>query len=133
MLKRKLTLFLMLMLVVGCATKAPQKVLLAWPSLPTMPRIAYVDSHRGSIDFYKPSFWDTILGPGEKRKSDISKPFSVTAYADRIYVSDTGFAYVAVIDTKAKTVSYLGASGRAVFETASAAAADGTIYVVDGR
>ena len=134
MLKRELTLFLMLMLVVGCATKAPQKVLLAWPSLPTMPRIAYVDSYRGSIDFYKPSFWDTILGPGEKRKNDINKPFSVTAYADRIYVSDTGFAYVAVIDTKAKTVSYLGASGRAVLKLplGLAAAADGTIYVADG-
>ena len=135
MLKRTLTLFLMLIFLFGCAQKVPQKALIAWPSLPMPPRIAYIGSYRGSIDFIKPSFWDTIFGSSEAIKNDISKPFGVTAYGDKIYVSDTGFGYVVVIDTKERNVSYLGSGGRALLKQpfGVAAAADGTIYVVDGK
>jgi DNA-binding beta-propeller fold protein YncE len=137
MLKRAglILLLLLHMLLAGCATKAPQKELLAWPSLPTPPRIAYVNSYRGSLDFIKPRFWDTVFGYSETKKNDISKPFSVSAYGDRIYVSDTGFGYVAVIDTKERKVSYLGTGGRVVLKQpfGVAAAADGTIYVADGK
>ncbi len=128
-------ILILLMLLAGCATKAPQQELLAWPSLPALPRVAYVASYRGSIDFFKPKFWDSILGSDEVRKKDLNKPFGVSVYGDRIYVSDTGFGYVAVIDTKERKVSYLGASGRAVLKQpfGVAAAADGTIYVADGK
>lgn len=126
---------LMLSFLFGCAAKAPQKELLAWPSLPTLPRIVYVDSHRGTIDFFEPSFLDTLLGASQTVKNDINKPFAVAAYGDRIYASDTGFGYVVVINTKERKVSFLGTSGRVVFKKpfGVAAATDGTIYVVDGE
>jgi len=135
MLRRVILILLTLTCLFGCATKAPQKELLAWPSLPTEPKIAYVDSYHGSIDFFEPLFWDTIFGANETKKDDLSKPFSVSAYGDRIYVSDTGFGYVAVIDTKARKVSFLGTSGRVILRQpfGVAAAADGTIFVSDGK
>jgi len=128
-------LFLTLSLLFGCAAKAPGKLLLAWPSLPATPRIAYVDTYRGSIDFYEPSFLDAILGASQTAKNDINKPFAVAAYGDKIYISDTGFGYVVVINTKERKVSFLGASGRAVLKKpfGVAVATDGTIYVADGE
>jgi len=133
--KRGILIVLMLMFLFGCAAKAPKKELLAWPSLPTLPRIAYVASYRGTIDFFEPSFLDTLLGASQTVKNDINKPFAVSAYGDRIYVSDTGFSYVVVIDTKERKVSFLGTSGRAILRKpfGVAAAADGTIYVADGE
>jgi DNA-binding beta-propeller fold protein YncE len=126
---------LMLILLGGCATKAPQEPLLVWPSLPATPRIVYVGSYRGSIDFYEPSFLDTILGASQAVKNDIFKPFTAAAYGDKIYVSDTGFGYVAVINKKERKVSFLGTSGRVVLKKpfGVAAATDGTIYVADGE
>jgi DNA-binding beta-propeller fold protein YncE len=134
MLKRTLYLFL-LMFIAGCAPKVQQKALIAWPSLPTMPRISYVDSYRGSIDYYKPSFLDAILGASQAAKNDINKPFAVAAYNDKIFVSDTGFGYIAVIDAKARKVSYIGVSGRAVLKQplGLAVGANGTLYVADGK
>lgn len=134
MSRRAILLLLMLIFLSGCAAKAPQQ-LLAWPQLPDLPRIAYVTSYRGSLDFIKPRFWDTVFGSSEARRNDLSKPFGVSAYGDRIYVSDTGFGYVAVIDTKERKVSYLGTGGRVVLRQpfGVAAAADGTIYVADGK
>lgn len=132
---RAVTLLLTLSFLFGCVAKAPQKELLAWPSLPAPPRIAYVDSHRGTIDFYEPSFIDAILGASQMVKNDINKPFAVAAYGDKIYVSDTGFGYVLVINIKERKVSFLGTSGKAVLKKpfGIAAATDGTIYIADGE
>jgi DNA-binding beta-propeller fold protein YncE len=133
--KREILIVLMMMFLFGCAKQPVQKELLAWPSLPTMPRIAYVNSYRGSIDFIEPNFFDIIFGASQTVKNDIYKPFAVSAYGDKIYVSDTGFSYVAVIDTKERKVSFLGTGGRAILKQpfGVAAAADGTIYVADGK
>jgi DNA-binding beta-propeller fold protein YncE len=135
MLKRKILFVLILIVLSGCAKEPVNRETLLWPSLPASPRIAYVTSHRGTIDFFEPSFFDYLFGASQTVRNDISKPFSVTAYGDKIYVSDTGFAYVVVIDTKERKVSFLGASGRVILKQpfGVAAAADGTIYVVDGK
>ena len=138
-MKRRLYGFLVLIVAVlsGCGATAPKEVNLYWPPPPEDPRIAYVASYRGDVDFKKKGFVDSFLGAlfGEATMLDLRKPYGVSARGDNIYVSDTANGYVLVIHTREKKISYLGdrGSGKLVLPLGVAAAADGTVFVADAK
>jgi len=93
-----------------------QALNLVWPLPPEAPRIKYVASYRGEVDFEqkKPSRWKRLLlGPEEpKLVSVLFKPYGVAvSKTGQIYVTDTVQRKVFVIDPAAKTVSFLGDQG----------------------
>lgn len=133
--KRKLLLLSLLMLILlsGCASTAQETGIFVWPSPPDEPRIAYVRSYTGAGDFRKSSFLDAIFGkPASAR---LAKPYGVFAQGDKIYAALTAGRSVAVIDEKARTVSYVGdrGAGRLALPIGVARAADGTLFVSDAK
>lgn len=126
--------FLILSLAYGCSKAAVQEPLLLYPLPPDEPRIKYVRTYRGEIDFVKGGFFDIIFGrPAAPR---LRKPYGVTARGDKIYVTQTGGASVAVIDTKAQKVSYIGdmgSTGRLSMPIGVAVAPSGMLIVSDSK
>ena len=126
-------LTLVLAMFSGCGTGIPLDVPIIYPPPPEEPKIVYLRSYRGEADYQKRGFFDSLFGtplsPG------LAKPYGVYASGGKIYVTLTGGAAVAVIDTKEKKVSYLGFRGTAklALPIGVAGASDGTIFVSDGK
>jgi len=118
----------------GCAAKAPtEKDLLFWPPPPAEPKVAYVASYHGSLEFTTYTFWDKVFGARVSR--DLASPSGITAHKGKIYIADPGMKAVVVIDPQTKKVEKIGTArmGRLVLPLGVAVAADGTLYVSDGQ
>lgn len=117
----------------GCAARAPQEPVLIYPSPPEDPKVVYLKSHRGEGDFQEKSFWDAVFGTTAAQ--GLPKAYGVYASGDKLYVAVTGGGYVAVIDTRARKVGYLGAegTGKLALPIGVAGASDGTIFVSDPK
>lgn len=130
---RSISLFLFLAALLGCAPAAQKDEIIVYPTPPDEPRIAYIKTYRGARDFVKRSLLDAILGA--PAVSGLSKPYGVFADGDKIYVTLTGSASVAVIDTKEKKVSYIGefGPGRLAMPIGVAVTSSGTVLVSDSK
>lgn len=125
---------LILALAYGCGRAAVQEPLLLYPLPPDEPRIKYVRTYRGEIDFVKEGFFDLIFGKPPAPR--LSKPYGVSARGDKIYVTQTGAASVAVIDTKEQKISYIGdmgSTGRLAMPIGVAVAPSGMLIVSDSK
>lgn len=125
-----LTLIFFLLAAFGCAATPPPP-LMYWPAPPEEPRIAFVNSYRGEIDFRQKSFLDFFFGV--EARVQIQKPYGVVAVGDKIFVALTQTAQVIILDTKEKNVSYLDTSGAGNLSQplGMAVSSDGTIFVSD--
>lgn len=113
----------------GCATSTAPGPNIYWPAPPEEPRIAYLNAYRGEIDLKKPSIWDALFGV--ETRPQMVKPYGVTSFGEKIYVTNTGNATVLILDLKEKKVDYLG-SGFGL-PLGIAAAPDGMIFVADAK
>ncbi|GBE06701.1 serine/threonine-protein kinase PknD [bacterium BMS3Abin10] len=129
-------LFLVSILISGCAGKSAKDVELYWPLPPDEPRIKWVGWIRGEQDVREETagekFLKAVLGE-ESRFTRLKKPYGVHARDGRIYVSDTLAGKVAVFDLAKKKFFYLGTSGAGVLSKPIGIATDaaGYIYVTD--
>ncbi len=137
-MKRLLSQVLVLVLIAagsGCAAKAPKQAAgpLVWPIQPEEPRIAFLRAYYGAVDFRKSSWLDSLLGA--QPDPIFKKPFGVFASGDRVYVSETGGADIAVEDTKERTVTYIGdrGIGKLSLPLGIAGSSSGLIYVADAN
>jgi len=108
---RVFPLFLFFLYLFACGpTEKPQEQTteLVWPPPPEKPRIKYLGSYRGESDFRKEGFLGLILGEEESRL-DLVKPYGVWAKNGKIYVADTGYNTIILIDTEKKKVKPIGA------------------------
>lgn len=125
----------------GCSTKdtAPSKPKIVFPSYPSEPKIAYVDTYRGETQSENDiNAFDLFLGEraaGGQTSMRIVKPYGVGAQNGKIYVADTGTKAVFVIDEKSREVTFIGDRpvGGLSAPVAIAFDANGTIYVSDSR
>lgn len=108
--------FILIILVVSfltCGCSSPSKtktVKLVWPSPPDDPKIVYLISYKGESNFKKKSWFDILLGESFLT-IDIEKPYGVTAFKDKVYITDTKQSVVFVIDIKQKKVTFIGRKG----------------------
>lgn len=123
-------------LVSGCATSKTsvnEKILL-WPTFPEEPRFRYLKSYQGEADFAAIGFWDRIFGGPALQ--GLSRPNSVYARGDKLYVSLPAKSSIALIDIAAKKVTYdIGAygPGKLSMPMCITGTADGLILVSDAK
>jgi len=117
----------------SCA--APTKeVKLIYPSPPEEPRLVYLDSYQGESNFKKKGFLEFVLGE-EQFRAELRKPYGVTAYDDKMYVTDTGSAVVFVFDLKERKVTFMGDKdmGKLALPIGVAVTSDGIVFVSDAK
>ena len=82
---------------------------IVYPQPPEEPRIVYLKSHYGQIDFRTVNFLDYIFGVDAR--SDVQKPYGVAALGDKVYISLTAGGSILIIDNKERNTGYIGDSG----------------------
>jgi len=130
-------LFIGLFLYSCGGAKKPQKVeKIFWPPPPEEPRILYLGSYRGEIDFKEKSALDVLLGEEDREISrNLIKPYGVAARFGKILAGDTILGVVFVIDPKKKKVSFIGdkAVGKLRLPVGIDITKDGKVYVADAK
>ncbi len=134
-------LALLIFLLAGCATPAPEKPAVAqqtvWPSPPQQPRIRYLGSLQSLenlSDKKQISIRDILMGKEEVENRNLTKPYGV--YSDshgRVFVADTGLAGLPVFNVETGAVSFWGVQGRGSLRKPVGIAGEalGPIYVSD--
>ena len=135
MLKNRFyALFVFAIIVIyGCAAP-PKEVKLIYPSPPEEPRLVYLKSYSGESNFKKKGFLEFVLGE-EQFRAELRKPYGVTAYGDKVYVTDTGSAGVFVFDLKEQKVTFMGDKelGKLALPIGVAVTSDGIVFVSDAK
>ncbi len=113
--RKLLSLLFLTAIAAGCAA-APQALKEApvfYPEAPDPPRVQFLTSFSGSIDFQqKKSAFDKFITGGKEVIARLDKPYGVAIYDGKIYVCDSNVG-VFVFDLKNKTFGPLqGAQGR---------------------
>jgi DNA-binding beta-propeller fold protein YncE len=118
----------------SCAPPVVKEVKLIYPSPPEEPKIVYLTSYKGESDFKKKGFLEAILGEAIF-STDLQKPYGVTAYGDKMYVTDTQSAVVFVFDLKEQKVTFMGHKdlGKLALPAGVAVSSDGIIFVSDAK
>jgi DNA-binding beta-propeller fold protein YncE len=120
------------MLLTACTTPAQKEIRLVWPLPPELPKIVYIRSYHGEDDFKKSSVLDTLLGE-EVASRKLRKPYGVSAYNGKVYVSDTSLGAVFVFNERDKKTEFLGTEGigRLAMPIGIAVDKDNTVFVAD--
>jgi len=119
-------------LFTGCAPKKLPEII--WPLPPDQPRVRFDRSFNGAQTFHSTSIsvMDVVLG--EEPLPGFSKPNGIHVDREgRIFITDTGFGMVLMLDPKSKASTTLTAGGRSPFAKPVGVTTDvqGNIYVSD--
>jgi sugar lactone lactonase YvrE len=94
----------------GCSGPAVKKAPIFFPPPPNPPRIQFLKGIADSKDIEEVKGGFTLFMTGQQEADaikTIGKPYGVTAYKGKIYVSDLGASSIVIIDPARKDVSYL--------------------------
>ncbi len=96
-------------LFIGCAGQVKeQEDVLFYPPLPQQPRLQFLTSITSESDIGgKTSAFKEFLIGGDISQKAIGRPVDIGASKDRIYVVDSAFQKVLVLDLKKKEFSYI--------------------------
>ena len=120
-------------LLTACATAPdprPEPDNLFWPSHPDTPRIKYVRSIYSEDDLGRAYTFREMLF-GKTYIDTLSRPYSVFAQSDRLYITDIAAMQVAVYDFKQKQIVKLRPEKVIRVPAATVADSDGSFYVAD--
>lgn len=134
-----LTSFIVLFLA-SCASneEVEVKTFIA-PEAPEKPKIMHLKTIRGEDDLKKvkkkKGFIETLVGEQLIQGRSFVKPYGVTVFKNKIYVTDTGFGVVFILDTKKETTSFLGDknSGKLSLPVGIAVDNNENVYVTDSK
>ena len=136
---RSFLIFFFLSVTVGCAPSAKLKKqeTVFFPPAPDPPRVQFLLGIADSRDVIgsevETSLFSLDSTQGEKVKRFV-KPYGVSAFGHKIYVSDTLGSQVAVIDLVEKSFEWLKGNfgpGKMLKPTALVNDAEGSLYVAD--
>ena len=95
------------LMLVGCSTGPVEKeeVDLVWPAPPEQPRIRYITSYSGQLDFSDTSSFKAALLGVDQTGLKLMKPYGVTVSRDgkKMYVTDTRLHALVVFDFEKKS------------------------------
>jgi len=120
----------------GCSTKQQEEVRLVIPPPPEEPRLFYITSYFGESSFGDSKALDLFLGKEQKGGyKRLRKPYGVFAKDDVIYVTDTAYGLVFVIDAKNKKVRFIGdkPAGKLSLPVGVTMDQKGVLYVSDAK
>lgn len=120
--------------VIGCLgtpEKPQEEGVYFWPLPPDEPKVAYLSSSFGESNYKKLSFMQELLGDEELLVNNFIKPYGVSVYNDKMYVTDTVARIVFCVDLKEKKVTFIG--GDYAVPTGVAVSADGVVFVSDSK
>lgn len=135
----KINIYLLFLIIFlnGCATVElkQKREPLFYPTAPDEPRIQYLTSFASSQDVEGDSsaFAKFILG--EAPVKSIAKPYGVTLKNGKIYICDTAYNTLEILDLSQKTFEYFDPqqAGQLVDPVNVDVSSDGTLYVADAR
>ncbi|TAN42239.1 MAG: hypothetical protein EPN22_13025 [Nitrospirae bacterium] len=122
------------MFIMGCAgapPAPPDEGVHFWPMPPDEPKIAYISSSFGESNYKKLSFMQELLGDEELVVNNFTKPYGVSVYNDKMYVTDTVARLVFCVDLKEKKITFVG--GEYSVPTGVAVSSDGIVFVADAK
>ncbi|MDT8337668.1 MAG: 6-bladed beta-propeller [Sulfurimonas sp.] len=122
----------------ACATKEVEvERTIVFPQYPEEPRILYLATYRAGAKEDTSNALDIFLGDkkGEKRVSNIIKPYGVGLQNGKVYVADTASDVVFVMDEETRKLEFIGngSAGRLSSPVGIAFDRDKNIYVSDSR
>jgi DNA-binding beta-propeller fold protein YncE len=125
-------MIILMLILQGCAAQKQKETFLSWPEPPAEPRVVYVATYHGSVEFTDFTFWDKLFGA--QVNIDIYQPFGIAAHQGKIYLADSGQKVLVKMDPQSRKVEKIGTGrkGKLIIPLGVAVAADGTIYVADG-
>jgi len=130
------SLLLFALFVAGCSSKKAPEPRIVIPPPPEEPRLVYITSYRGESSFGDSKALDLFLGKEQKGGyKTLRKPYGVFAKGDILYVTDTAYGFVFVIDTAREKVTFLGdkAPGKLSLPVSVTMDAKGVLYVSDAK
>ncbi len=128
-----LVLLLQTIVYLGCSSIPKQDTgLYVYPPSPDEPRIVYLRSHYGSVDFESRNIFDYIFG-ASTNATLMTKPYGVFVRNGKIYITVSLGQEVQVIDTKLQQVDYIGQRGgvKLLQPMGVAVTRDNLVYVSD--
>lgn len=120
----------------GCAThKNTKKAYFFFPPPPDEPRLQYLTSFSSEKEFRggEDKTFMTYLTGAKPLRREISKPYGATSHGKKLYICDTDFGAVIIVDLQTRRMRLLPADGEGALKLPLNIAVDkdGTIYVVD--
>jgi hypothetical protein len=98
-------------LLSACGTKQAQTDLVMFPAPPDTPRIQFLTRFSDSGDVGGgSSLLRTVVGESETAR-DINKPYGIAVHGGKIYVCDTGYATVDILDLENHKFEYFRPTG----------------------
>lgn len=125
---------LFVLLVSGCATKAPaKKNYVMFPPPPDEARIQFLWNYGSETELGKRSSFEQMVVGNEAIHRPIVKPYGVSIRNGKVYVCDTQAANVSVADLKSRRIKYIKPVGQAAIKVPVNVEADeaGKVYVTD--
>jgi len=132
--------FMVVVLVVfsGCAQNAPKKengTFMFWPSAPDVPHIQYLTTISTSKDVTEKqgSMEDILYGAQKNKILPFYRPYGIRMFNGNLYVCDSSFGTLSIIDFRNKLVRIIGTDGpiHLAKPIDVAVAEDGTMYIAD--
>jgi DNA-binding beta-propeller fold protein YncE len=103
---------------------------LVWPSLPSPPKIRYIQSIYTEDDIGRIySLKENLFG--KEYDDTLKRPYGVFAGGGRILITDIAAKFVHVLDLTEKRMMVIGGDGTLQFPVAAVSDASGAIYVAD--
>jgi len=138
-MKTKITFILTcIIFCAGCSSVpvSPERKTVFFPYPPEEPRLQYLTSFSSSFDVEGGAggFEKFILG-GEATKKPIVKPYGLRFHQGKIYVCDTVYNSLEILDLHRKKFEYFRpkGAGRLIDPINLDFSPDGKMYVADGR
>ncbi len=123
---RRLILLALVVTLSACSSTVPKKMKPTfYPALPQRPRLQFLTTINSEADLGNKQSALSVMLNGKKASKKLQRPFSFGSVKGKIYVCDTEYKHIIILDLKKKKMGYIKEDKK------SALASPFGIYVTD--